>query len=260
MIFCTNMKISDPVLKNQLPQYSFTGVSKKREFGIAYYSDNGAFDRYELSEPQGILEDLKHWKYDCPKSSSQQKVIDFVRDSKVFLDEKIFAFVGNGFYSSVFDIGGNRVLKISEQNPFEYREYNPKFDIPLLSPIHKYGDMYGYIQAKADRQATLSDVLSVKKRMRKAGYKAVDFKYHPEEQVGIYNGRSYLLDSRCAVKQNNLKTRFAEWLFKHFYKGKKAYNARANNPAAPIYLFDRPFANYSRKEVFAIIKNIIKSW
>ena len=151
-------------------------------------------------------------------------------------------------------------MKISSQDPFKYREYNPKFDIPLLSPVYKYNDMYGYVQAKANRQTSLLDVLSVKIRMKEEGYKSVDFKYHPKAQVGIYNGKSYLLDSRCAVKQNNLKTRFVEWLFKHLYKGKKGYNARANNPTIPIYAFDHPQPNYSQKEAYSIVKNIVKSW
>lgn len=255
------MKIYSHTIINQNSQnnINFTSFSLQKKYGTAIYDDNGHIDRYELSAPHGILEDLNHWKYDFPHWS-RDKVIDFVKGSKVFLDEKIFAFIGGGFYTSVFDIGNNRVLKISEQNPFEYREHNPKFDIPLLSPIYKHGNMYGYIQAKANKQVTFFDVLSVKLKIKKEGYKAVDFKYHPRAQVGLYEGTSYLLDSRCAVKQNNLKTRFAQWLFEHFYRGKKGYNARANNPTIPIYQFDIPLPNYSKKEVYTIIKNIIKSW
>ena len=253
-----NSSISNPYQQSNIP---FTSYSRQKKYGIVYYDDNGHVDKYELLKPHGILEDLEHWKSDFSGNSYRDDIIDFIKGSKVFLDEKIFSLLGEGFFTVAFDIGNDKVLKISDQNPFEFREHNPRFDIPLLSPIYKYGDMYGYIQAKADKKVSYFDVLSVKRKIKRDGYKVFDFDEHPKKQIGIYEGKSYLLDSRCAIKQNNIKTRFAEWLFKYFYRGKKECGAIAINPTKlPDTTPDCPIPNYSKKEVYTVIKNVIKSW
>lgn len=158
-----NIKIYNSLVKNKYQQNNikFMSYAVKRKYGTAFYDKNG-FDRYELNKAEEILTGVEHYLYDYPVVENGPSVIEFLKGSKRFLDEKIFSLMGKGRFSFALDIGNGRVLKISSQNPFEYRKHNSRFDIPLLSEIYRYGNMYGYIQAKADKRVTPWDVFWVK--------------------------------------------------------------------------------------------------
>ncbi len=222
------------------------------------------FYRYTINKPNGIISDLKQCKKDLGWITRINEALEFIKGSRKFLDEKIYGIIGTGGFTTVFDIGDGRVLKISKENPFEYRKYNPKFDIPLIGGVEHYKGIYGYIQKKADTENVgLKNVCAVKRKMKRAGYTSSrDFGTHRIDQVGVYQGKSFLLDSRCAVKRNNFITRFTR-RFEEIFTLKRVWQAKRmedvmDNP--PMHMDEKPLPNYTLKEAFMRIKKVIKSW
>lgn len=118
--------------------------------------------------------------------------------------------LGHGGLSFVFDIGEQEVLKASLENPLEFRAHNPSFDIPFLSPVEKFGKTYFVREPKADtKNISVADALNVIKRIQSAGLEtSKDFHKYKTCQIGKYNGKVYLLDTRCAVPRPNAFSRF----------------------------------------------------
>lgn len=130
-------------------------------------------------------------------------------DSGRIKETDIKGVAGQGGLSVVLDLGDD-VLKCSYENPLEFRTHNPSFDIPFLSPVEKFGRTYFVREPKADiKSVTRDDCADVIKRLFMAGCEpSRDFNEHRLQQVGIYNGKPYLLDTRCAVPQPNRFSRF----------------------------------------------------
>ena len=239
---------------------------KTRKHGKYYYTlydGEEFFRKYTLNTPSGIIHDLENICEDMSWSKKSNPIIEFIKKSKKFLNEKIYGIAGFGGLTTVFDIGQERVLKISKENPFEYRKYNKRFDIPLLSGVESCGGLYGYVQAKADTEnITLKDVLKVKRKMKRAGYMpSNDFGNHRTDQVGRYKGKPYLLDSRCAVKQYDFKTRFAKWFYRHFNTSPTVLVAKVISFDEPIkHVHETPPPNFTKQEAKNLIKKAIKSW
>ena len=247
---------------NTKPQYLVREFPNGKEFYNALDGEEW-IHHYKITKPQGIISDLKQCEEDLDLSRRLKGYAEFVDNTKIFKNEKIYGISGFGGLTTVFDIGEDRVLKISKENPFEYRKYNPKFDIPLKSDIVHYGDLYGYIQQKADTEnITVNNVLKVKRKMKRAGYTSSnDFSNYRTEQVGTYNGKSYLLDSRCAITRNDRKTRFADW-FKMWFDRSPLIAIRIDDiiDAPPTHIDETPKANYTKKEARKVIKDVLKSW
>ncbi len=217
---------------------------------------------FKVDKPNGIVEDLRFLKDTTTYKRRMETSLKFIEGSMKFLDEKIYGILGLGGLTTVFDIGNNRVLKISKENPFEYRNYNPKFDVPLLSKVEEYDGIFGCIQARAEiDNVKKEDVIDVKQRMKSAGFiPSNDFDNWRTEQVGIYEGRSVLLDSRCAVKQNNLFTRFIKWFDQNYNMKIPVYRPNKIDFNVYVHVDETPPPNYTLKEGWEIIKNVIKSW
>ena len=220
------------------------------------------FCKYMIDNPNGIISDLEQCKKDFKWTKRIDKSIEFIQGSRKFLNERIFGIVGLSHLTTVFDIGNDRVLKISEENPFEYRKHNPKFDIPLIGTVEEYNGFYGYIQRKADTSNIgLNNVLEVKRKMRKAGFiPSADFSDYRIDQIGVYNGESFLLDSRCAVKQNNLLTRFTKWFEYNFNQEIILISPDLDADVEIKHVDEKPLPNYTIKEAYARIKKVIRSW
>ena len=105
-----------------------------------------------------------------------------------------------------FDMPNNEILKISLENPLEYRKHRPEFDIPFLSPVEKYGKTYIVRQPKADTKGiTQEQFKDVVKRIYSHGCE-LSKDGDKFEQYGIYNGKAYLLDTRCAMPMPSVYT------------------------------------------------------
>lgn len=133
---------------------------------------------------------------------------DYIDSGRVS-ESEIKGVAGRGGLSVVLDLG-DEVLKCSYENPLEFRKHNPSFDIPFLSPVEKFGENYFVREPKADtKSVTKEDCKDVIRRLFEAGFEpSNDFDQYGLRQVGIYKGKSYLLDTRCAVPQPNRFSRF----------------------------------------------------
>ena len=134
----------------------------------------------------------------------------YIEQTERVEEADIKGIIGHGGLSFVFDIGDNKVLKASLENPLEFRMHNRSFDIPFLSPVEKFGQTYFVKEPKADtKSVTVSDSLNVIKRIQNAGLEiSEDFNKYKTYQVGKYNGKTYLLDTRCATPRPNRFSRF----------------------------------------------------
>ena len=131
-------------------------------------------------------------------------------------ESEIKGVLGHGGLSIIFDLG-DEVLKGSLENPLEFREHNPSIDIPFLSDVEKVGKTYFVREAKADtKNVGINDCFNVLRRIRKSGLEpSMDLDVYKTEQIGKYQGRAYLLDTRCAVPRPNRFSRFV-YDFKRF--------------------------------------------
>lgn len=127
-------------------------------------------------------------------------------------ESDVVGIAGQGLFSKVFKLTENRVLKCSLENPLEYRKHCAEFDIPFLSEVEKIGDYYFVIEPKAStKSVTKEDCKDVIKRIYQSGYEpSVDLGEYTLRQVGIYDGKPYLLDTRAAVPQPN---RFSKFIY-----------------------------------------------
>jgi len=180
--------------------------------------ENRPISFYGNNNPGNPLLDTYHNKY---KNSYQSTLIPDLREyiAKIenIKETDIKGIVGEGGLSVIFDIGEGEVLKCSLENPLEFRRHNPLFDIPFLSPVEKFGKTYFVKEVKADtKNMTKKDCIDVIKRMQNAGFETSnDFDCFKTEQIGKYNGKAYLLDSRCARPRPDRFSRFV-YNFKKF--------------------------------------------
>ena len=97
--------------------------------------------------------------------------------------------------------------------------------------------------------------------MRKAGFiPSADFSDYRIDQIGVYNGESFLLDSRCAVKQNNLLTRFTKWFEYNFNQEIILISTDLDADVEIKHVDEKPLPNYTIKEAYVRIKKVIRSW
>ena len=134
----------------------------------------------------------------------------YIASGKDIKESDIKGIAGHGVETVVFNLGEKEVLKCSYENPLEYRVHNPEFDIPFLSPVTKINDTYIVREVKADtKNVTPDDCLDVIRRMDEQGFEpSSDLDKYRVEQVGIYNGKAYLLDTRCALPKPDEYTCF----------------------------------------------------
>ena len=110
-------------------------------------------------------------------------------------------------------MGNNEVLKCSLENPLEFRKHNPKFDIPFLSPVENFGKTFFVKEVKADTtNITIYDCESVIKNIYKEGFEpSKDLDKYRTWQIGKYNNKPYLLDTRAALPRPNM---FSKYIYK----------------------------------------------
>jgi len=181
-----------------------------------------------------------------------------------FKETNIIAQIGEGCFSTVFDIGENKVLKCSLENPLEYRKHNPDFDIPFLSEVEKFGDHYFVVEAKADTSdVTKADCLDVIKRVYQGGCEpSRDLNVHTLRQVGKLDGKAYLLDTRAAMPQPD---EFSSFIYNFCSEHRCVYHDQLLNADSwgvesfrDIHVDETPRKNLSFIQGCAMAQEVIK--
>lgn len=177
-------------------------------------------------------------------------------DSGRIKETDIKGVAGQGGLSVVLDLGDD-VLKCSYENPLEFRVHNPSFDIPFLSPVEKFGKTYFVREPKADiENVTSDDCRDVIRRLFMSGCEpSRDFDEHRLQQVGIYNGKPYLLDTRCAVPQPN---RFSRFVYDFCTINRKVYFANAPDEFCFEHIDETPRPNLSFRKGLAKMRTVIR--
>lgn len=180
----------------------------------------------------------------------------YFQQNKDICEADIKGLAGHGGLTTVFDLG-NEVLKCSMENPFEFRAHNPEFDIPFTSPVSKINNFYITRQAKADTsKVTPYDCIDVQKRMSKEGFEpSVDFGIYDIRQVGIYNERAYLLDTRCALRKPN---RFSLEVYNFCTRNQRVFYPNKVDTVTLEHVEEVPRTNLKVKEAIAMVRKIIK--
>ena len=197
--FILNMKVCahNHVLNTQNNKFSFKSALVKPSFNPDSFSFLDKFVK-EGAASKKLVQDLKSY------ISSQKGKLKETDIKKV---------LGYGGLTTVFELNNDRVLKCSLENPLEYRQHCEDFDIPFLSPVKKSGEHFFVIEPKAEQDGvTTEDCKDVIKRIYKAGYEpSRDLDEYKIRQVGRYNGKVYLLDTRAALPQPD---RFSKFVYR----------------------------------------------
>lgn len=197
-------------------------------------------------------------KYTAPFHRGLQECVNiYLQENKDINTADIKGFAGHGGLSAVFDLGEKGVLKCSKENPLEYRKHCPEFDIPFTSPVIKINDFYIVRQPKADTSSvTQQDCIYVITRMYKEGFEpSLDFDETRTRQVGHYNGKAYLLDTRSALPMPN---RFSLEVYNFCKRNQRAFYPRKIDPSDCGHIEEVPRANLNIKEAKIMVQKIIK--
>ncbi len=141
---------------------------------------------------------------DSPYNPEQFNILKkFVNSNKQFQKEKVVSIIDIFANTIVMELENNRVLKMVKNNPFPNRQFEPEFDIPLLSNVHKFDNYYILIQEKADTNDIESDDIDdVVFRIKQKGYDTYDIDgITGDMQIGWSPSlkKMMLIDSECAV-------------------------------------------------------------
>lgn len=197
-------------------------------------------------------------EYTTPWHINLQKCVEiYLQKNKDISKADIKGFAGHGGLTTVFDLGHKGVLKCSKENPLEFRKHNPEFDIPFTSPVIKIRDFYIVRQPKAETSSvTQKDCIDVISRMSKEGFEpSLDFDKYRTNQVGFYNGKAYLLDTRCAMPKPD---KFSLEVYEFCERNKRVFYANKIDVEDFSHIDETPRANLSVKEARKMIGKIIK--
>lgn len=188
-----------PLVKRNRYKYIITPL--KRNINSKSYKEN-AFANYDdlAKNYSGFLSEMIFSRFK-----------EYLQFSKTINVADIVDVVGRGGLSYVFSLKNNKeVVKVSLENPLQYRKHNSKFDIPFLSQVERYKSLYIVKEPKAEIEGlTDEDVLKVLNKIKKEGYEpSKDLHANSTRQIGRYNGNLYLLDTRCALPRPNFLSRF----------------------------------------------------
>lgn len=229
------------MIVNSKPAFSYLSFRSAQDKG----SSNTFYNKYQK-------------EYDAPFHKKIKECLEiYFQQNKDVNKTDIKGFAGHGGLSVVFDLGEKGVLKCSQENPLEFRKHNPEFDIPFTSPVVKINDFYIVQQTKADTSlVSPKDCIDVIKRMSKEGFEpSLDFDEYRTNQVGIYNGRAYLLDTRCALPKPD---KFSLEVYDFCQRNRRVFYANKIDFMDFSHIDETPRANLSVKEAKTMIKRIMK--
>ena len=243
------------------------GNNEKTSQTQIYQDSFSILDKYNKEYKSTYLKDI------IPDLKEYIKRFNYIKESD------IKGILAHGGLSIIFDLGNKEVLKCSLENPLEYRKHYSEFDIPFLSPVIKVNKTYIIKQPKAETDnTTVADCKDVISRIRHSGLElSRDMNEYRTWQVGKYNGKSYLLDTRCAIPRPNA---FFFFLYRFCNMHKQVIEVRDIRSEAlekcekemkelvekkgpqVLHINEAPMKNLSFKEgiskIWAIIKENIK--
>jgi len=142
-------------------------------------------------------------------SSTLYDFKEAVESSEKLRNLKMKAYKDSGCFNTVIELNNDQVLKFSEFPNFP--EKTESFELPILdSGMIKVENTFGteskvyyYIQPKAlnsnETNITQEMVESMRKRIKAEGFEPQDLRI---EQLGIYNGQPYVVDTGCIKNRN----------------------------------------------------------
>lgn len=127
----------------------------------------------------------------------------FLKKNPHYKEKKMTGFCMPGYSSLAVELADKEVMKLSRRNPLASRPHVPELDIPFVTNVETFKDKgvyyYFYIQKKADMNSTTQEhVKQVIKKIIKSNYSPFDIYPSRTDQVGIYRGKPYLVDTECA--------------------------------------------------------------
>ena len=182
----------------------YSNVSSEYPEGVPYPPNHVQFTQpIDIQKGLDICEQhmygFEEWEL---KDKEQIKILkEFLQTCDELKDEKLVSLMDAMNNTLVLELEGNRVLKMVKYNPFpEGRNFEPSFDLPVLSDVYSHKGYYMFVQEKADTDDIDSDALdSVIERIEEAGYEPYDI-IGNEMQVGWSEIKQdyMLLDTECA--------------------------------------------------------------
>ncbi len=134
------------------------------------------------------------------------KVIEFVKQTPLLNRLKTNRLLGAGAFSVVFDIGNNKVLKLSQRPCFPKKLES--FDLPIFQKGYsaEHG-IYWCIGAKAqnylDCRINQANIIKIIDDIKANNYEIrPDLNINSPHQLGFLNGKVYLLDYDSAVNKD----------------------------------------------------------
>lgn len=182
----------------------YSDVSSEYPEGVPYPPSHVQFkEPIDIQKGLDICEQhmygFEEWQL---KDIEQVKILkEFIQTCDELKDEKLVSLMDAMNSTIVLELEGNRVLKMIKYNPFPVgRNFEPSFDLPVLSDVYSHKGYYMFVQEKADTDDIDSDALdSVIERIEEAGYEPYDI-IGNEMQVGWSEIKQdyMLLDTECA--------------------------------------------------------------
>ncbi|MDD3012655.1 MAG: hypothetical protein PHC34_03020 [Candidatus Gastranaerophilales bacterium] len=127
-----------------------------------------------------------------------------VESSEKLRNLRMKAYKDSGAFNTVIELTNDQILKLSESPNFPKKAESfelPILDSGIIEVENSWGSLinvYYYIQPKAlnsdETNITREMVESMTKKMKAEGFEPQDMR---AEQLGIYNGETYLLDTGC---------------------------------------------------------------
>lgn len=141
-----------------------------------------------------------------PRNDEISFIIDGLKKTPNIGKLMVNKIIGLGVFAFVFDIGHNKVLKITKNNHFPNNRPVEDFDAPVLEKgrLNNGKGAHYYIAKKLDTNLNKREILSVYERIKAKGYKVEDIfsygnKYRKEQFGKDSKGNTYLIDPGCAI-------------------------------------------------------------
>lgn len=198
----------------------------------------GLFSQIRYEQPISVVRALEHL-YKTKDTIIQENIISchpkwcikkYITALKMHPEisgKEVSALLGCGTFALAFETIDGKVLKLSINSHFPMDREPDFFDVPIYESFKLSNNTHYYLEKKLSQEnISQQEMLSLCNLIRESGYEITDvwqFGKFLSRQFGKdENGKLYLLDSECAIKQDAPRlqkciynvVRFLELLFK----------------------------------------------